>query len=147
MKLQAINQTNNMQSCSFGKKAHKSSAGKVLASTGVVAGAIASSIVLARKGKLNPVEGGNKYIETAKALLKKPADFSSKMVTKAVNKYKIAAKGNYKLSSLVDRPASYIRHYQKVIPQKIANIKGGFTKFIDTMADKAESCFNRMKFN
>ena len=45
----------------------------IMGATTLIAGA-AATLILAKKGKLNPVEGGNKVLEAFKAIIKKPAD-------------------------------------------------------------------------
>ena len=52
----------------------KNTAKKVLTATAAIATGVVTTLYLARKGKLNPVDGGNKTIEAIKAALKGPAD-------------------------------------------------------------------------
>lgn len=67
MQIQPVNSTKQY---SPAKKA-----AKTVAATAATAAVTAGTILfLAKKGKLNPVEGGNKYLEGLKAVLKKPAD-------------------------------------------------------------------------
>lgn len=99
---------------------------KVATGAAVAAGTV---LYLAKKGKLNPTEGGNKHVETLKAALKKPADkvLNSDMFTKVSGKF----------SKLTE----------KINDNKIvSNIKDAACYVKDVVADKVESIFNKGKF-
>lgn len=83
---------------------------------------------LSYKGKLNPTEGGNKALETAKKLLKKPADYIFNKGSEVVGKAKTFVAGNEKLSTA------------------FADIQGFAAKVTSSAADKIEKIFNPEKF-
>ncbi len=96
-------------------------AGKTAAKLTTAAAATGAVLYMAKTGKLNPKEGGNKVLEGLKAGLKKPADF---ILNKGA-KLKDNAKNNPKISTITDK------------------ISG----FGEKAADFAEGIVNKAKFN
>ena len=87
---------------------------------------------LAKTGKLNPTEGGNKAVETVKAALKKPADKilnSDKFAKVSAKATELLGKGKAKVKAIANSDV-------------VANAKKG----IDTLKDKIEAKFNPEKF-
>ena len=97
------------------------------------AAAVGTVLYLAKKGKLDPTENGNKHVETLKAVLKKPAD--KILNSKTFNK--VAAKADKMAHS---ETATKIKDSAKTV-------WGDVTKGISTLMDKIESKFNKGKFN
>lgn len=110
-------------------------AAKNVVKTALVTTAAAGTIAyLGYKGKLNPVEGGNKILEGAKALLKKPADFLVNKGTGIVNTVNIASKGNPALSSVIDKASGAFK-----------TVKGFVGNAIDAVKNFAEKNINPEK--
>ena len=108
------------------------SAKKVVAATLGAAAATAGVLYLAKTGKLNAKEGGNKTVEAAKAALKKPADkvLNSKTYERVSAKAtELAGKGKEKLQAFAKSDI-------------VANAKKG----VDTLKDKLEAVFHPEKF-
>lgn len=106
---------------------------KVVKSVIGAAAAVGTVLYLAKKGKLDPTENGNKHVETLKAALKKPAD-------------KIL---NSKVFNNVATKTNKITHSETAVKLKDSakTVWGDITKGISTLMDKVESKFNKGKFN
>lgn len=120
-------------------------AAKAVAATAVATGTI---LYLAKKGKLNPVEGDNIVIKNVKAGFKKPADF---ILKKGGN---ILADLNAKIDknknfSFIKEKLSNIGKKAKDFKQNFLNsdFKAEIDKKIDTLQDFVESKFNKAKFS
>lgn len=105
---------------------------KVVAATLGAAAATAGVLYLAKTGKLNAKEGGNRAIETAKATLKKPAD-------KILNS-KTFEKVSAKAAELAEKTKEKAQALAK--SDVVANAKKG----VDTLKDKIEAVFHPEKF-
>ena len=86
--------------------------GKTARRVVTAAATVGTILYLAKKGKLNPVEGGNKYIEKAKELLKKPADYINGKIAEGVKALQKNEKVGKKMESA-----------QKYVKEKIAQAK------------------------
>ena len=116
---------------------------KVVAATLGAAAATAGVLYLAKTGKLNAKEGGNKTVEKIKAALKKPADkiLTSKAFEKLqVKTSKLIGEGNKKIASLKEKASEKLSTLKKT--DAFANIQKG----IDTVKDKIEAVFHPEKF-
>jgi len=76
------------------------------------AAATGTILYLAKKGKLNPTEGGNKYVEGLKAALKKPADYINGKIAEGVDKLQKNEKIGKKMTEA-----------QKIVSEKIEQAK------------------------
>ena len=98
----------------------------IMGATTLVAGA-AATLVLAKKGKLNPVEGGNKVLEAVKAVIKKPADKVLNFIA-----------GSKTIATVVEgigkAQAKVAPKFQKVTT-KATELKDGARKIADNIAD------------
>lgn len=114
------------------KQAAKTTA-KAAAAAAVATGGL---IYMAKKGKLNPTEGGGVITETIKKGLKVPADFLAGKADKVVGKVLQAEKGSPFVSSILDGA--------RALKGKAEKLELG--KKIDTAKDFIESFFNKEKF-
>ena len=105
---------------------------KVVATTLGAAAATAGVLYLAKTGKLDAKEGGNRTVEAAKAALKKPAD-------KILNSDKFA-KISAKATELLGKGKAKVKAFAN--SDVVANAKKG----IDTLKDKIEAKFHPEKF-
>ena len=105
---------------------------KVVAATIGAAAATAGVLYLAKTGKLDAKEGGNKIVEKAKATLKKPAD-------KVLNSDKFA-KISAKATELLGKGKAKVEAFAN--SDAVANAKKG----VDTLKDKIEAVFHPDKF-
>ena len=105
---------------------------KVVAATLGAAAATAGVLYLAKTGKLDAKEGGNKAVETVKSALKKPAD-------KILNSDKFA-NISAKATELLGKGKEKAQAFTK--SDVVANAKKG----IDTLKDKIEAVFHPEKF-
>ena len=106
------------------------------ATIGAAAGAV---LYLAQKGKLNPKEGGNKFLETGKSILRKPAIAvlnGVKTINSTLNaKLNQAAKTKYW--------AGWIIEHGKAAKRFAAKVSCSF----DGIANPVEKIFNKAKFS
>lgn len=105
---------------------------KVVATTLGAAAATAGVLYLAKTGKLNATEGGNKTVETIKATLKKPAD-------KILNS-KTFANLSAKATGLLGKGKEKLNAFKK------SDFSQSVIKGVDTLKDKIESVFHPEKF-
>lgn len=95
------------------------------------AAAAGSVLYLAKTGKLNPVEGGNKHIESVKATLKKSAD-------KVLNSEKFAS-ASAKATELLGKGK------EKLVAFKESDAYAKIQKGIGTVKDKIKSVLHPEK--
>ncbi len=101
------------------------------AAIGTAAGAV---LYLAQKGKLNPKEGGNKFLETGKSILRKPA---------------IAVLNGVKTINTKLNQAAATKPWAKRIIENGKAVKRFASKVscsLDGIANPAERIFNKAKF-
>ena len=89
---------------------------KVVRRVLTAAAATGTVLYLAKKGKLDAVEGGNKYVEKVKAFLKKPADFINGKIADSVKNLQKNEKLGKKMETV-----------QKFVNEKIAKAKAIFS--------------------
>lgn len=96
---------------------------------GTAAVAAGTVLVLAKKGKFNPTEGGNKYLEQAKSVVRNVADKVFAKVdagvaaaTQKVNvaKAHYSAKNNYKVTDFESK-VDYAKNFTKSTVQTLKN--------------------------
>ena len=130
---------------------HKSTARKVL----TAAAAAGTVLYLAKKGKLNPVEGGNKYIEKVKAFLKKPADIVNAKIAEGIK----ALQKNEKVGKKMEAAQKYVKETvekAKANPEvkslidsakvKKSQVVSTIRNVVDTAKDYVEKEINPDKF-
>lgn len=115
MKTSAINSVNAYTPA---KKTAKNIAKAAICTT-AAAGTLA---YLSYKGKLNPTEGGNKILETAKKYLKKPADFIFNKGSEVVGKAQTFVSGNEKLTAVIGKVQDFALNAKTTISEKIGKI-------------------------
>lgn len=136
----------------------KRTGAKVAAAAATATAAVTTTLVLAKKGKLNPVEGGNKIIEAIKAPLKKFADkilniiAGSKVVANVLEKVgkaqtkispvtkKVSAKAQEtrcKLSGVAEEVKTKLEPASK----KAAEIKEGVIADSEVFVENAKTSF------
>lgn len=129
------------------KRAVKTAA-KVAVATAATAGTIA---YLGAKGKLNPVEGGNKYIEFVKKTLKTPADFINKHVNDVRTAVLNEAKVNPKVSNILDRANQVVKKVRDVIAKPVESLRDlkemklNPDKFSETVQEAGEDIIQAFK--
>ncbi len=101
----------------------------------VAAAGVGTVLYMAKTGKLNPKEGGNKIVEGIKAGLKKPAD---KVLAKAAP-YAEKVR-NSEIISKIQSSKAYTN-----IKTTALDIKGRITGYAETLKDFVESKFNPQK--
>ena len=99
-----------------------------IASTAVAAAA--TTLILAKKGKLNPTDGGNKTIEAIKAALKGPADKILNIITGSKVFANVAEK--------VGKVKTEIDPIFELASKKAGEIKEGFLADAETIIANAE---------
>ncbi len=109
------------------------------AAVGVAAGSV---LYLAQKGKLNPKEGGNQFLETGKTILRKPASAVlngvKKVNTSVTEKLNQAAKTKYWAGWIIEHGKAAKRFVNKQIT-KMSGV-------LDSLSNITERLFNRAKF-
>ena len=125
---------------------------KVAAATATATAAVAATLILAKKGKLNPVEGGNKIIEGIKAPLKKGTDSifnfiaGSKTIAKTTTKIgEIQNKIAPKINKVTQKASEITEGVIADVETTAANIEGsikGFAQKVPTYTQEARCKFN-----
>ena len=109
---------------------------KAVKTAAVAAAGAGAVLYMAKTGKLNPKEGGNKVIEGIKAVLKKPADKVLQKAAPHIEKIK-----NNKVFENIKSSKAYT-----TIKDLAGNIKGEITKKVETLRDFFESKNNPEKY-
>ena len=122
------------------KKSPVKKAARAVATAAVLTG---TALLLAKNGKLNPTEGGNKYIEAAKAFVKKGTDKVLPKVEPIADKVVAAVKPAAKkiataVQPAVDKVKGYVES-SSVIANAETTVMGAANKaanFTKNVADK-----------
>lgn len=130
---------------------HKKTARRIL----TAAAATGAVLYLAKTGKLNPVEGGNKYVEGIKAFLKKPADFVNAKIAEGIK----ALQKNEKLGKKMETAQKYVKETMEKAKEnpevkslidsakvKKSQVVGSVRKAVGKAADFVEKEINPDKF-
>ena len=141
---------------------HKHTVAKVAGAVVTTAAVAGTVLYLAKTGKLNATEGGNVYLEKAKAALKTPADIANAKIEQALNSLKnndAIARKMVKAQNLVKDTVKKVKANPKFINAKKAasaklNKAGDFMISIankslaalDTAKDIVESKLHPEKF-
>ena len=102
---------------------------KVATGTAVAATAVAATLIAAKKGKLDPVEGGNELIEKFKAVLKDPAEKLLNIITGT----KVFAQAAEKVGAIKTKATPFV----ETVSKKAEEIKTKATPFIEKVSKKA----------
>lgn len=102
---------------------------KVATGTAVVATAVAATLIAAKKGKLDPVEGGNELIEKFKAVLKDPAEKLLNIITGT----KVFAQAAEKVGAIKTKATPFV----ETVSKKAEEIKTKAAPFIESATKKA----------
>ncbi len=129
------------------KKKEGSSFAKTAATAVSTTAAAGAVLYMAKTGKLNPQEGGNKVVEGLKSALKKPSDFVLKKGADLGTKVQQASKVNPKVSAVADKISALSKNIKSVKDSFLASdFKANFNKAVDSVKDFAESKINPEKF-
>ena len=112
----------------------------------IASAAVAGTVVyLAKTGRLNPKEGGNKAIEFVKKGLKTPVDLASKGLKRVSDDITFLKKDKLDNFSLKEKAEEL---YKKMpnLKDSFQNIKGRILVGIDTLRDNIEKRLNPNKF-
>ncbi len=109
---------------------------KAVKTAAVAAAGAGAVLYMAKTGRLNPKEGGNKVIEGIKAVLKKPADKVLQKAAPHIEKIK-----NNEIIKNIKSSKAYT-----TIKDIAGNIKGEITKKVETLRDFFKSKNNPEKF-
>ena len=128
-------------------------AAKTVATAAVATGAAAGTVLLlAKKGKLDAVADGNKYLEGAKKFLKKYADPANEFIGKQAGKIRTNANEfiakHEKLAGLKTRAGEIINNIREFdVVKHFAMAKENAGKFFKSIPGKANKFFGDIKEN
>ena len=132
---------------------NKANRNRIAIATGAAIAGVATTLILAKKGKLNPVEGGNKIIEEIKKPLKKVTDnifnfiAGSKTIAKATTEI---GKLQKKISPTIEKASEMVEGVIADVETVAANVEGTIKgnapkvkekagKFVNETADKIKT--------
>lgn len=125
-------------------------AAKVAGAVVTTAAAAGTVLYLAKTGKLNQVEGGNKIVEKFKAVLKKPADFVNGKIDQGIAKLSAnerLANKMTKVKTFMTETAENLQKNPKVVGVKTKVSEGtkAVKGFFESIPSRISSLLEKVK--